>query len=149
MSAVVAMVTTVTTQACYAYKPIAGTTPKLGERVRVVLTPEGSTELARYLGPNVAVAEGGLASVGGDGTYVVAVDFVQMMNGIRQPWTGEGVVSIPAGYHSEIRQRTYLRNQSFVAAGALAVVLIATAIAALKSAGAAGNGDGQPPPPPP
>lgn len=148
-SALVAALALACTEACYAYRPPLAAVPKLGERVRVVLTPEGTTELARYLGPNVAVAEGGLASVGGDGSYVVNVDFVQTMNGIRQPWSGEGVVSFPSAFRSEVQQRTFLKPQSIIAGTALAVALIAIAIIALRAGGAGGDGGGQPPPPPP
>jgi hypothetical protein len=147
--AVVATLALASTEACYAYRPLAGPAPRVGERVRVVLTPEGTTELARYLGPSVAVAEGGLESVGDDGTFALAVDFVQMMNGIRQPWTGEGMVSIPSAYRSEVQQRVFLKRQSIVAGTVLAAGLVAIAVIALRAGGAqggeGGNG-GQPPP---
>jgi hypothetical protein len=149
VAAVVAVMALASTQACYAYKPIASVTPKVGERVRVVLTPQGTVELARYLGPNVTVAEGGLSSVGGEGALVIAVDFVQMTNGVRQPWTGEGVVSIPSAYRSEVHERTFLKRQSIFGVTGLAVGLMAVAVIALRSGGAGGSsgGGGVPPPP--
>ena len=148
--AVVAIVAMTMSQACYVYKPITSTVPaKNGERVRVVLTPEGSTELARYLGPSVAIAEGDLTAIRDDGTWAVAVDFVQQMNGVRQPWSGEGMVSFPQQYRAEVLQRTYMRNQSIVAGIALTTLVVAVAIIALNAAGALGSDGGggtQPPP---
>jgi len=148
--AIVAIVALAMSEACYAYKPVVVTLPpKNGERVRVVLTPEGTTELARYLGPNVAIAEGDLTSIADDGAWVVAVDFVQQMNGVRQPWSGEGVVAFPQAYRGEVLQRTYMRNQSIVAGIVITTLVVAVAIIALNAAGALGGDGGggtQPPP---
>ena len=131
----VAAIALASTQACYAYVPLAAASaPKAGERVRVVLTPAGSTELARYLGPNVAQAEGELSSMAADGTLVVAVDVVQMMNGVRQPWTGEGVVSFPSEYRAEVHERTFQKGRSIAGGTALAVALVGIAVVALRAA---------------
>ena len=135
--------------ACYAYQPAtAATAPRVGERVQIVLTPQGITEMARYLGPNVAVAEGVLDSVTTDQASVVAVDFIQTTNGIRQPWSGEGVVTFPHGYVNEMQQQAFQKGRSIAAFTALGVVLVAIAVLALRSGGAKGGGDsgGQPPP---
>jgi len=148
LRALVGVVALLATQGCYAFRPLLGATPRVGERVRVELTPSGSMELARYLGPNVAVVEGDLSSIASDGTMMVAVDFVHMMNGVRQPWSGEGLVSIPAAYSSGLTQRTFLKSQSIFAGTVLTVVLIGIAIIALRAGGAGGGGDGNPPPPP-
>src|SRR5688572_14050572 len=91
---------------CYSYLPI-NVAPKVGERVRIALTPQGSVELARYLGPRVTMAEGALNSIASDGAYVVSVDWVQTADGVRQPWSGEGSVSVPLQYVAETRERTY------------------------------------------
>jgi hypothetical protein len=131
---------------CYTYRPV--TTPRVSERVRLTLTGQGTEELARFLGPRVVVAEGDLAAMRND-SMVVAVDFVQMTDGVRQPWSGEGVVTFPAAYVREVRERTFLRRQSYVAGTALTGGLIAAAIFALRGGGAEGGGGGGPPPPPP
>lgn len=139
-----------TSQGCYAYKPIATeVSPKIGERARIVLTPDGTTELARYLGPNVSIVEGAVSAIREDGALVVAVTFVQQLNGVRQPWTGEGMVSIPKQYRSEVHAHTYLRNQSIVASAVFVTAIIATAVVALRAGGAKGGTDagGTPPPP--
>jgi len=136
-------------EACYAYVPLPGSAaPRVAERARVSLTADGTRELARYLGPNVVVAEGAVSSVE-SGTVVLAVDYVQTSNGVRQPWTGEGNVSIPAMYRSDIQERTFQKRQTIVASTALVVALIATAILALRSGSASttgAGGGGQPPP---
>ena len=94
------------------------------------------------------MAEGTLSSIESDGAMVVAVDYVQTMNGIRQPWSGEGTVSFAHGYVTEVRQRTFQRGQSIAAFTVLGAVLFTIAVLALRSGGAKGGGDagGQPPP---
>ncbi len=150
LGAGLAFVAMTSSQACYAYKPIASAAaPKVGERARVVLTPDGTVELARYLGPSVSIVEGAVSAVRDDGTLVVAVTFVQQLNGVRQVWTGEGMVSIPPQYRSEVHERTFLRNQSIVAGVVFVAAIIATAVVALRAGGAKGGTDagGTPPPP--
>ena len=146
--AFVAAVVLLSTEACYSYQPLTAATPKVGERVSIALTPQGVTEMARFLGPNISVAEGTLNSIENNGAMVVAVDFVQTMNGVKQPWNGEGTVTIPHGYVTEVRQRTFQRGQSIAAFTALGAVLFTTAVLALRSGGSKGGGDtgGQPPP---
>jgi hypothetical protein len=120
-----------------------------GERLRVELTPSGTTELARYLGPRVAVVEGTLTSVGGDGSMVIAVDQVQLVDGLRQPWTGEGVVTFNTPYVAGVQQRVFNRRLTTIATVAATAVLVGIAVVALKSGGAHGNpGDGTPGPTP-
>lgn len=142
-------VTLLLQQACYVYVPVSsGVAPKAGERAQLDLTLEGTTELARYLGPQVREAEGAVASVADDGTLTVAVDMVRLRSGIRQPWTGEGVVAFPRAYVAEMRERTLRKRRSIVFAVALTGGLIGLAVIALNAGGAQGNpGDGTPPPP--
>lgn len=134
---------------CYSYLPLeTSVTPTVGQRVRVALTPEGTTELARYLGPRVVEAEGALISLGAERSMVIAVDFVGMPGGLRQPWSGEGTVTFPANYVAGTRQRTFQKRRSIVGSAALAGALILTAVVALRGgSGAGGPGDGTPPPP--
>jgi hypothetical protein len=132
--------------ACYSYQPaMTGVAPKLGERVVLDLTPQGSVEMARYLGPSVTIAEGGLVSVGPDGELTVAVDFVQMSNGMKQPWAGEGSVIFPRQYVQTLRERHFERRRTVVASTAAIAALIAAEDARLFH----GNdgGGGTPPPP--
>jgi hypothetical protein len=105
--------------------------------------------MARFLGPRVIVAEGRLNSIENGGAMILAVDFVQMADGIRQPWSGEGVVTFPPAYISQVSERTFLRRQSYVAGTALTTGLIAIAIIAIRTGGAGGEGGGGGPPPPP
>jgi hypothetical protein len=132
---------------CYTYRPVT-TPPKLSERVRVTLTSEGTVDLARFLGPRVVIAEGAVASIRPDNAMVVAVDFVQTADGVRQPWSGEGLVTFPAAHVAAMSQRTFLRRQSYLAGAAGAAALVAAALIALKNSGS-GTGGGNPPPPPP
>src|SRR5437870_5473832 len=117
MGAVLSALALANSVACYSFLPLATeAAPRVGERVRLQLTPQGMTEMARFLGPLVAEAEGTLTSVADDGALGVAVDLVQHVNGIREPWSGEGLVSFPHGYITEVRERIYQRGKSIAAA---------------------------------
>jgi hypothetical protein len=134
---------------CYSYTPLAtSATPKVGERLRVELTPEGTTEMARYLGPRVIEAEGSLMSVAADRAMVVAVDFVQMVDGMRMPWSGEGVVTFPPNLVAGTRGRTFEKRRTIVATTAAVAALVTTAVIAIRSGRASGGGEVPPPPPP-
>lgn len=141
-------VTALLASGCYGYLPVDAGAPPSGDRIRVVLTSEGSRELARVLGPGVTVAEGTVSAHEMDGTIQLGVDYVHLQNGMRMPWTGEGTVRIPASYRESVARRTYLRRQSIVAGGALAALLVTTAVVAIRAGGAGGSdGPGVPMPP--
>ena len=135
--------------ACYAYQPAARPLMPLNQRLRVHLTPEGITELARFLGPRVAVAEGVLASMAPDGAISLTVEWVQTADGVRQPWTGEGIVTFPVAYQRGVEESVLNRRQTTLAAILLAAGLVAIAVSALRVAGALGVSDNTTPSPPP
>ena len=136
-------------QACYAYVPVpAGGVPRANEPVRIELTAAGTSEMARYLGPNVVGADGILSEARADGSLVVYVQFVQTANAGRQPWTGEGAVIFPREYQANVQDRVLNKRRSIVAGSALALALVTIAVLALRAGGAGGGGE-QPPPPPP
>ena len=134
---------------CYHYLPVEPpAAPTVGQRVRLALTPEGTSELARFLGPRVTEAEGALVSMGVDRSLVVAVDFVAVA-GIRQAWSGEGSVTFPPSYIAGTRERRFERRRSIVASAAGVGGLILIAVMAFQIAGGGGGpGDGGTPPPP-
>lgn len=136
--------------ACYSYQPIqTGAAPKTGERVVLDLTPQGTVEMARYLGPSVTIAEGTLISVQPNADLTVAVDFVQMSNGLKQPWAGEGTVIFPRMYVQTVRERHFEKRRTVIASSAAIGALIAAAVITMKQTGIfGGDGGGGTPPPP-
>ena len=136
--------------ACYSYQPSGtGIAPKIGERVVLDLTPQGTVEMARYLGPRVTKAEGNLVAIGDEGALNVAVDFVQMSDGTKQPWAGEGSVSFPKVYVETVRERRFEKRRTVVASTVAVAALIASAIITMKQTGIfGGDGGGGTPPPP-
>lgn len=137
------------TQACYTFVPLAaGTRPPVGQQVLVFLTPEGTAELARYLGPNVTAAEGMVDSITEDGSIMLAVQYVEHTNQIRQPWSGEGIVAIPAIYRREVRERSFHKRRSVAAGTLLSLGLMSLAVVALRGGKSGGGGVEVPPPPP-
>lgn len=135
--------------ACYGYQPVTHPLAPASQRLRVLLTPDGTVELARYLGPRIALVEGVLASVEPDGTMSVAVEWVQSVDGSRQAWMGEGRVALPAAYIGSVQQRTLSPGRSVIAAVSVTAAVIAIAVIALRaggSQGVGGDGSGGPPP---
>lgn len=125
--------------ACYAYQPSAGGgTPRPGAGVRFQLTDAGSTELAKFLGPNVLEVTGRLAEVLPSGVLVVAPEWVKTSNGVSQPWSGEGSVNIPRDYVRGLDERSFNRRKTIIASVTVTAGLIAIAAIALRSGGAHG-----------
>jgi hypothetical protein len=125
---------------CYAFVPAGGgVAPVVGSTVRLSLTPEGMTELARFLGPRVAVVEGTLTAQSSDGAMVIGVEMVQTSDGVRQPWSGEGVVTVPKMYVVDVGVRTLNRRQTTIGTIALVASVVAIALLALAVGGAHGN----------
>lgn len=135
---------------CYSYLPIQpNTAPKTAERVVLDLTPQGTVEMARYLGPRVVKAEGMLMTIAENGDMNVAVDFVQMSDGTKQPWAGEGSVIFPRTYVDVVRERHFEKRKTIIASVATVGALIAATIITMKQTGIfGGDGGGGVPPPP-
>jgi hypothetical protein len=134
--------------ACYAYVPMrtSAPAPAPGADVRVQLNREGTTELARYLGPRVFSADGKLSSVSSDGALVVDVSSVQIVDGPRQQWNGEGLVTFPQAYVTGVQVRTLDRRKSTIAGIVLAVSLAGIMELVIRGGGSsnapAGGGPG-------
>jgi hypothetical protein len=132
----------VSLSACFSYQPVApSATPVVGQDIQVSLTAQGTAELARYLGPGVNRADGRLVEIGDAGALRIAVDYVGMTNGTRQPWSGEGSVLFPREYLDVVRERKFEKRRTIFGSTALAGALVGLAIVAIKGGGA-GGGDG-------
>lgn len=126
--------------ACYTYqRPTTAVLPA-GADVRVKLTAEGTQELARFLGPRVVTAEGTLASTRADGALMVAVDWIELTDGQRQRWNGEGQVAIPRDMTTAADIKTLDRKKSVLVSIAIAAAVVLIAITAIKSGGAHTDG---------
>lgn len=137
--------------ACYSYARVAPgeAAPIVAQLVRIRLTSEGATELARYLGPRVVEVEGTLSRADQEGALVVGPEWVKLADGLRQPWSGEGVVTIPLKYTQGMEQRTFDRRKTIIATVAAVVSTVALALLAFGAVGAKGDGTSPPPPPTP
>ncbi len=125
--------------ACYAYQPAVGT-PRIGNEVRLQLTAAGTAEQARYLGPNVLEVTGRLNAVLPSGMLVVTPEWVKTSNGVSQPWSGEGSVSVPRAYVHTLDERIFNLRKSTISSVALVGGLVSVAAIALKSGGSHGAG---------
>lgn len=136
---VVALLALLANSACYAYQPAGSGTPHPGRGVRFQLTEAGSTDLAKYLGPNVIEVSGQLTDVLSSGELVVAPEWVKTSNGISQPWSGEGSLNVPRDYVRSLDERAFNRRKTIIASVTVTAGLIAIAAIALKSGGAHGG----------
>jgi hypothetical protein len=127
--------------ACYSYQRPTTAVMPVGADVRVKLTTEGTQELARFLGPRVVVAEGTLASTRSDGALMLAVDWIELTDGQRQRWNGEGQVAIPREMTTAADVKTLDRKKSVLVSIAIAAALVILAVVALKGGGAHTTGD--------
>lgn len=134
--------------ACYVYVPSMGASPRTGQRTQLALTAEGTSELARFLGPQVAEVEGMLTAIDSSGALSMDVDVIKLRSGLKQPWNGEGSVLFPRPYVVQVRERQLQRRKSVVFAAVLTAGLVTVAVIALNSTFAKGSGsDGGSPPP--
>jgi hypothetical protein len=149
MRRLTAFILLVSSLACYSWQPVGAATPAIGQDVSLQLTPQGTVELARYLGPSVYKVDGRLTGTGSDGELSVAVDYVTMVNGTKQPWSGEGAVIFPRVYVETMRERKFEKRRTILGSGALAAALVGLTIVAIQGGGGTpGNGGGGTPPPP-
>jgi hypothetical protein len=134
--------------ACFGYTPV-NSAPSPGADVRIRLTDQGTTELARYLGPRVVRVDGRV--VGHDANHLrVSVQSVQTVDGANQPWRGEQAVDFPAATYSNIERREFKRSRTTLIAGGLAVAMAVIGYQAVQNggggtvSGGGGGGGNQP-----
>jgi hypothetical protein len=132
--------------ACYRYVPSSGDLI-IGGAYRGHLTPEGSTQVARLVGENVATFDGRILTVS-DTAYLVAMSATLKRNDERATvWTGEQLV-IPKTAVNRFELRELDRRRTVRAAGLYALGIAAIGAILFSIQGAATQ-DGSPPPPPP
>lgn len=120
---------------CYVNVPLASTAPDPGTRVHVALTDQGSVDLARYLGRNIASVDGRLLQ-GTDSALSVSVTQVSTRAGDAQFWKGEAV-TLPRYSIATVQHRKF----SFWKSGLIASALVA-GVAFIASSGITGSSDG-------
>ena len=128
--------------ACYVNVPLATVAPDPGSRVRVALTDQGSVDLARYLGRNVASVDGRFLGAT-DSALSLSVSQVVTRSGDEQFWKGEQV-TLPRLAVATVQRR----KLSFWRSGLIASALVA-GIAFVAGSGVGGSSGGGNPKPPP
>lgn len=131
---------------CYDYRPTVQHHALVGHEVRVRLTANGTTELARYLGPSVVAAEGRAVTIDSAGGITIAIATVRTAFGGLRPWEGERPVRFPPELLEVVETRVLSRRKTVFAAIGATAAAIGIAIMALQQGDAGGGG---PPPPPP
>ena len=134
--------------ACYSYHVVPYRAAATAAPVRVPLTAAGTADLARFLGPRVTLVEGTLASVQPDGSLVIGVEWLEIDDVLREPWTGEGQVTFPAGSYRDVQQLQFNRQKTVLISAIVVGLAVAIGVIALKSGGASLSGNGTTPPPP-
>jgi hypothetical protein len=101
--------------ACYTYRPSDGLVPAVGARVSLELTAEGTSALARELGPSPARVDGVLLGVDSIGPRL-AVHGVESARGEQARWNGEQV-RVPRQLIAAVEERRFSMAQTGMMAG--------------------------------
>ena len=108
---------------CYSYVPVAVSGPPPGARANLVLTDEGTVEMARLVGPSTRAIEGDVMSANGEG-LVLAVRRLERRDGIEEFWKGEQV-TVPRAAVATYTERKLSRTRTALfGAGALAAAFV-------------------------
>ena len=130
---------------CYTHVPLQGRDPAPSTRVVVRLTPAGTEELARQVGPRVVSIEGDVAVVRESGVQLLARGTTDQ-NGLTTFWKGEQV-EVPRSAIAGMETRTLSRSRSVLIAGAIVAAALLVA-AAFGLTGSSDDGGGSTPVPP-
>jgi hypothetical protein len=125
--------------ACYTYRPSDGPVPAVGSHVSLELSAEGTSALARELGPNPARVDGVLLGVDSIGPRL-AVHAVENGRGEQARWNGEQV-RVPRQLIAVVEERRLSMPQTGVLAG-LAVGGLYAASRLRGGSGTLGGGAG-------
>ena len=128
--------------ACYVNVPLTTVAPDPGSRVHVALTDQGSVDLARYLGRNVASVDGRLIGAT-DSALSLSVSQVATRAGDEQFWKGEQV-TLPRLAVATMQGRKLSFWRSGLIAGALVAGIAFVAGSGVGSS--SGGGNTNPPP---
>ncbi len=126
---------------CYVNVPLS-TTPDPGSRVHVLLTDQGSVDLAQYLGRNIGSVDGRLLS-GSDSTLTLSVAQVTSRSGDENYWKGE-TVNLPRHSVATVQGR----KLTFWRSGLVGSALVG-GLAIIVGSGIIGNSGGRTTTPPP
>jgi hypothetical protein len=127
---------TVLCGACYTAVGTSHDALRPGVHVYVDLTESGTTNVARYVGPNVRQVYGDVRENSGGG-LIIALRSVTDRQAIETPWAGESL-AIPRAEIVSIRERRLSRRRSWVLATAVTAALLAGA----RAFGVLGGGEG-------
>lgn len=122
--------------ACYTAVDTPHDAVRPGVRVYVDLAEAGTSNLARYVGPNVRQIYGDVSEVAG-GSLVIALRSVTDRRAIETLWAGESV-AIPRADIVSIRERQFSRRRTW----AFATAVVAAVLAGGRAFGVFGGGEG-------
>lgn len=132
--------------ACYQTIPLATNPPPVGTRVAARLTPQGSAEMAPWIGAGAAGVEGVVISTG-PARWELSMLRVDQVAGTDVLWNRE-VVAFPASSFGTVTERRLNQQRSFLAAGVigLGAILLGRVFATTVFDGGGGGGGGTDPP---
>ena len=126
---------------CYVSVPLATPSPEPGARLHVQLTDQGSTDLARYLGPNVVAVDGRLLQ-GTDSALSLSVSDVAMRSGDQQFWKGEAVTLPKTAIATVQRKKLSAWRSGLIASALVAGIAV---IGGVTGGNSGSSGRGGPP----
>jgi hypothetical protein len=119
---------------CYTFAPVDLGAARPGMRVEVALSPRGSEDLARVVGPGVARIEGALVRVAADSVELALVRSARR-DGADDLWQRQRV-AVASGFIAQARVRRLSRTRTWLlAGGAVLGVALSAGFAASHSLG--------------
>jgi hypothetical protein len=139
----------VTNAACYSYVPLAAPAARDGDVLRVRLTPSGTVDLARYIGPRVVALDGQLLRASADSGLTIAVTELRASDGTRTLWAGDAPLLISPLAVAGLERRELSRRRTILTSAVAATGVVTLGVVAVRRGGKESPGGGPPPPPPP
>ena len=121
---------------CFAYRPSDPSHVRMGEVVRVAVTPRGAEQLTQQVGPRVETLAGRVIHPR-DTALVVAVSELTRSRGAEEFWTGDSV-SVPLSGVGGLTVRRFDRTRTWLTVGG-AVIGIALLRRVVHDAGVFGT----------
>jgi hypothetical protein len=100
---------------CFTYVPYEHTTPRTGDRVTADLTPSGSEDLARLVGPRVGSVRGQVVNADAS-SLLLSVSSTTNYDEVTTDWKGE-TVALPLGGVDHILAKKFSVGRTLLMTG--------------------------------
>jgi len=126
---------------CFTYVPYEHATPRTGDRVTADLTPDGSQDLARLVGPRVGSVRGQILNADTD-RMLLSVSSTTNFDDETTDWKGETVAVPMGGVDHLLTKKFSVGRTLLVTAAAVGVGLLAGKVVSGVDKGSSSQNNG-------